>query len=249
MEIDRTRREGGAPPAPDLPHQRVDSPSISMPIRVRSAPARHRELKQQRRPRPPRKPIRWGLIIASLVGVLALGGGALTLYMLPGSIANADVGDCASFDRSATEQPYAVVRCGSPEAVYSVLRVLTDGGSCRDIAGATRSTVQDETNNRREICMGPKDGDPAQAVNVAQPGDCLTGTAGQEKRVPCTDPSATFRIVKRVDDVSNTQVSTTCDGVRDATSVYSWNWDTDDGTGPGVASYQTDAVFCLGPIG
>jgi hypothetical protein len=42
-------------------------------------------------------------------------------------------------------------------------------------------------------------------------------------------------------------VRTTCDRVPGANSVYSWSWDSDDGTGPAQASYQTDAVFCLGP--
>ena len=183
-----------------------------------------------------------------LVAIVLLGIGAASLFLLPGAIGNADPGDCASFDRSNASDPYAVVRCGSPQASLTVLQVVEGEGNCREVPGATRSTIETSNNQNREICMGPKGVDPQTSVNIAQPGDCLTGTSGEEKRVPCTSPEAHLQILKRVNNVSTTQVSTTCDGVPNASSVYSWTWDADDGTGPGIASYQTDAVFCLGPI-
>ena len=97
--------------------------------------------------------------------------------------------------------------------------------------------------------MGPKDADPASAVNVAQVGDCLTGASGQERRVPCTDPTATVQILQRVNDVSTTQVPTSLrPGARRQQRVL-----VDLGLRrrhrAGQASYQTDAVFCLGPSG
>jgi hypothetical protein len=242
MKIDYTRRRRAGWDAPAVPSQRVDSPS--MPIRLPPAPA----TKYNPKHKSARKPRRWALLVVPVIAVLALGTAFVTFYVLPGSIENADVGDCASFDRSHPQQPYAVVRCGSQQASLTVLDVLDGNGSCRDVAGATRSTVSTAGNNRYEVCMGPKCADPATAVNVAQVGDCLTGTTGQEKRVPCTDPSARLQILKRLNHVSTTEVSTTCNGVPDATSVYSWTWDSDDGTGPAIASFQTDAVFCLGPI-
>jgi hypothetical protein len=242
MEIDYNQRKASVPHVPDLPPQRVDSPS--MPIRV--APSRPKWPENHRMKKQPR---RWALIIVPAVAVLAIGVGLAFMFLIPGSIANASAGDCASFDRSRPGDPYAVVRCSSAQATFAVLDVVgenTEG--CREIAGATRSTVVVDGAQRREVCMGPKDLDPAAAINIAQTGDCLTGTTGQEKRVPCTDPTATFQILKRVNHVSTTQVPTTCNGVPAATSVYSWTWDSDDGTGPTTASYQTDAVFCLGPL-
>ena len=239
MEIGYTGRHTGSHRAPKVPAQRVASPS--MPIRVAPAP-------RKARPAKPKRPRRWGLLLVPLGMLAAAGGVLLTIYMLPGSINNAESGDCASFDRSSAQDPYATVRCGSSAAIFTVLKVVEGEADCRDVAGATRSTTSFDGNTRREVCMGPKDIDPASAVNVAQVGDCLTGASGQERRVPCSDPTATARILLRVDDVSTTQVRTTCDRVPGANSVYSWSWDSDDGTGPAQASYQTDAVFCLGPI-
>jgi hypothetical protein len=240
MEIDYNRWRAGVPHAPQLPPQRVDSPS--MPIRV--APNRP-GWPEKKKP----QPRRWALIVVPAVAVLAIGAGLAFAFLVPGSISNASTGDCASFDRSHPAEPYAVVRCSSAQATFAVLNVVDENTEgCREVAGATRSTVVTNGAQRREVCMGPKDADPSTAVNIAQSGDCLTGTTGQEKRVPCTDPTATFQILKRVNHVSTTQVPTTCNGVPEATSVYSWTWDADDGTGPAIASYQTDAVFCLGPL-
>ncbi len=56
------------------------------------------------------------------------------------------------------------------------------------------------------------------------------------------DPAAGQR---RLDHAGARHLRPGCPG-RD--SLYSWTWDSDDGTGPAQASYQTDAVFCLGPI-
>jgi hypothetical protein len=240
MEIDFTRRETGRHAA-RLPSQRVHS--RSMPIRVPPTPPAEPVRKQ-----PNKKPRRWALIVVPAIAVVVLGVGAASLFLLPGSIGNADAGDCASFDRSNPRDPYSVVRCGSAQASLTVLQVIEGEGNCREVPGATRSTIDTEGNQHREICMGPKDADPLTSVNIAQVGDCLTGTTGQEMRVSCTSPDAHLQILKRVNNVSTTQVSTTCDGVPNASSVYSWTWDSDDGTGPGIASYQTDAVFCLGPI-
>ena len=241
MEIDYTRQQSGRFEAPVLPAQRLESP-VSGPQRIPPAPSRHQKQKQ-------RRPIRRSLLVVPLIVALVAGAAGFALYLVPGAIANANVGDCATFDRSNSQQPYSTVRCGGSQAAFVVLQVIQGVGNCRDVAGATRSTVSTAGNVRREICMGPKAAAPAAAVHVAQVGDCLTGTTGSEKRVSCTDPSATVRILKRLNHISTTEVSTACNGVPDATSVYSWTWDTDDGTGPAQASYQTDAVFCLGPIG
>jgi hypothetical protein len=213
-----------------------------MPIRVPPAPEKKGPQK-----RAERRPRRWGLLLVPVV-VLAVGAALASWFLLPSSIDNAQVGDCASFDRSNPQSPYAAVRCGSSAAAFTVLQVINGEGNCRDVAGATRSTIKTDGNNRREVCLGPKTADPATAINVAQVGDCLTGTRGQERRVPCTDPTATLKILERFNNVSTIQVSTACNRVPNAISVYSWTWDSDDGTGPAMASYQTDAVFCLGSI-
>lgn len=219
-----------------------------MPVRIPPVTVTSQPPKRKPKRMPKRKPFRRSVLLVPLGVLLAAGAVAAIVFLVPGSIANATAGDCASFDRSSPQNPYATVRCGSSAATFTVLQVVEGDSTCRDIAGATRSTTQIEGNTRREVCMGPKDADPASAVNVAQVGDCLTGASGQERRVPCTDPTATVRILQRVNDVSTIKVPTTCDGVPGANSVYSWTWDSDDGTGPAQASYQTDAVFCLGPI-
>jgi hypothetical protein len=244
MEIHSTRRQAGSHRAPAVPSQRV----APLPMPVRVPPAPQGPTKKHQQPMTAKKPRRWGLLLVPL-GLLLVAGAVLgAMHLLPGAIDNAQVGDCASFDRSNPQSPYATVRCGSSAAAFVVLGVIDGEGSCRDVAGATRSTISTETGGRREVCMGPKNVDPATAVNVAQVGDCLTGATGQERRVPCDDPTATVKILKRVNDLSTLQVPTACDNVPGATSVYSWTWDSDDGTGPAQASYQTDAVFCLGRI-
>ena len=247
MEIDYTKRRAGSHRAPDLPAQRVDS-SMSMPIPIQSdpegTPGRRRRVPEQKKTK---KSIRWSLLLIP-VGIVMIVSGVLgALFLLPGSIDKARPGDCASFDRSHAQNPYSTVRCGSAAASFTVLQVIDGDGTCRDVAGATRSTISTESNVRREVCMGPKDVDPGTAINVAQVGDCLTGTTGQERRVPCNDPTAKVKILERINNLSNTQVNAACDEVAGASSVYSWTWDSDDGTGPAQASYQTDAVFCLGP--
>lgn len=236
MEIDYTKPEAGSHQAPEVPSQRAKPPS--MPVRVWPTPE----------PKPARKPRRWGLLLGSVAALAVVIGLGTWLLQLPGSIENAQVGDCASFDRSNPQSPYATVSCGSSAAAFTVLQVIDGNGNCREVPGATRSTVKNRDNTRREVCMGPKDANPAEALNVAQVGDCLTGTSGQERRVPCTDSSANLQILERFNNLSNTQVSTACDRVPNATSVFAWSWDSDDGTGPAMGSFQTDAVFCLGPI-
>lgn len=244
MEIDLTKRQVGSHRATKVPSQRVDSPS--MPIRVPPTPKGKRP--KQTEPSAPRPPRRWGLLLVPLAVLAVLGVVFGVVYFIPGSIDSATAGDCASFDRSRPDNPYATVPCSSSSAAFTVLQVIDGEGNCRSVAGASRSTISTESNIRREVCLGTKDVDPAAAVNVAQVGDCLAGAGGHERRVPCTDPAAETKVLLRVNNVSTTEVRTACDQVPGAESVYSWTWDTDDGTGPAQASYQTDAVFCLGPV-
>jgi hypothetical protein len=90
------------------------------------------------------------------VVVLAVGAALASWFLFPSSIDNAQVGDCASFDRSNPQSPYAAVRCGSSAAAFTVLQVINGEGNCRDVAGATRSTIKTDGNNRREVCLGPR---------------------------------------------------------------------------------------------
>lgn len=192
--------------------------------------------------------LNWQLALGLLAACVAVAAVAGTVYLMPGAIESAAPGDCASYTRSDTEDPYHTVSCGSSAATFTVLQVIDGEGTCRTVAGASRSVISTESGARREVCMGDKGVDPAGAINVAQPGECLSTGANRELRVPCSDPTATSKILKRVDDVPGTDVATSCEDVPDAISVYSWTWDTDDGTGPAEASFQTDAVFCLGPV-
>ena len=181
-----------------------------------------------------------------VVPIIVLVGAGVALFGFDRPIAGAAVGDCAAANRSATTITYVLTRCGSTSATLTVLQVIDGGGNCRDVAGATRAAVATDGDSQRTICLGPIGLDPAAAVNIAQVGDCLAGPAGQQHRVPCTSPDATSKVLKRIEDLSTTEVSTACDRVPDATGVLPLQWEGEDGTGGSASRYQTDVVLCLG---
>ena len=155
---DRLHRGGaqGAIARPTCPPQRVHSPS--MPIRVtggaRRGPASAAAAEDGDRA---------GRLLLVPVGVPGRRRrGAACPVPAPRIDRQRQAGDCASFDRSNAAEP---VRDGAlrqrRRPRFTVLQVIDGDGSCRDVAGATRSTISTEGNTRREVCMGPKDVDPA----------------------------------------------------------------------------------------
>lgn len=177
------------------------------------------------------------------VALIAIVAGGFYLYTVS-DIHKASVGDCASYDPSDDSSPYSRAGCGSDSATLRVLQLISVDQDCREVAGATQSTRDYSANQSVVACLGPKDADPAAALNLAKPGDCLTGADERAQRVSCDSPAVAFTILQRFNDVAKSQVSSTCTDVPKATAAYSWNWDTDQ-TGPQIQSLEVDAVFCL----
>lgn len=178
--------------------------------------------------------------LASLLVIGALVGGA---YLF--SPGGAQVGDCLRVDETDTESPYSFGDCADPATTFTVLQLVTEQGpDCRRVPGAVRSTTQFATDETWELCLGEKGVDPSTTINVAQRGDCLTGGSGPLRRVACDDPTAAFTILERVDNVSELDEPTACDGVPSATTSYSWDWEQESGPLAGFDP-AIDAVFCL----
>jgi len=177
------------------------------------------------------------------VAVIAIAVGGFYMYSLS-DIHKAGVGDCASYDAGDATDPYSRASCGSDSSTLRVLQLVSINDSCRDVAGATQSTRDYSTGETTQACLGPKDADPANSINVAQKGDCLTGADERAQRVPCTDPTVAFTILERYNDVAKSQVGTSCTTVPRATDAFAWTWQA-NGTGPQIQSLEVDAVFCL----
>jgi hypothetical protein len=177
------------------------------------------------------------------VALIAIVAGGFYLFTVS-DINRAAVGDCASFDPLDDSSPYSRAGCGSDSATLRVLQLIPVDQDCREVAGATQSTRDYSADQHVVACLGPKDADPAAALNLAKPGDCLTGADERAHRVACDSPAVAFTILERFNDVAKSQASTMCTNVPRATAAYSWNWDIDQ-SGPQIQSLEVDAVFCL----
>ena len=162
------------------------------------------------------------------------------------NIDNASVGDCATYDESA-DQPYEKADCADSAATYQVLKIVSGGEECKDVAGAERSITKE---GGGEICFGLKGVDPATAINVAKEGDCLAVVGNDASRTDCSSADATHEVLKRLTDVPKLDLSLDgggpCDDVDGATSTYSWTWTT-EGT-ISVPSLNHDVVLCLADL-
>lgn len=162
------------------------------------------------------------------------------------AVATAEVGECVQVDESNAENPYSTGDCADPATTLTVVARVVDGGDCRAVPGAVRSFTHFDEDATVEVCLGEKGVDPASTVNVAQAGDCLSGTGDERRRVPCTDPAATHTIVERIDGVSRIELPTACDDAPGATEIYSWTWESDGGLN--ISGLGVDAAFCLAPV-
>ena len=180
------------------------------------------------------------ILVATLAVIAGLYG--VNAYLKRNDISKAAVGDCASYD-SSTSNPYKLADCGSADAKYVVLKIVTGGEQCKTIAGAERST----TTAAGEVCLGLNGVDPNTAINVAKQGDCIAVSGDDASRVPCDSPKATHKVLKVLSNVSKvTGVGPDpCENVPDATASYGWTWQTTVG-GTAVSAPVYDVVLCLG---
>jgi hypothetical protein len=174
-----------------------------------------------------------------LLAAVALGGVgcSVTVGGVPARSSTPEKGGCVS---QAPGNTYRTEDCTSAGATFRVLKVLDQAASsedCYDVAGAEGKDYDATTDTF--LCLGPVDVDPRTAVNVAQPGDCVTDVEASEvKRVSCTDPTAAYRVLHRVEDGS--PLGTDCGDV--IGSSVTWSWSFQSGLG-----LDRKVVFCLAP--
>ncbi|ROT33600.1 hypothetical protein [Micromonospora sp. HM5-17] len=201
---------------------------------------------------PKKKRVFWtvaGVLGAVLVVMVLIGGGKDLLGSFLSDLAKGTdhidkvvVGDCLKETPRDGTSPYRIVGCDDAAATYKTLAVVKGGtrGSCINVAGANRSI----TNSTGTVCMGPKDVDPARAVNVAKEGDCLGVVGDDAQRVDCSDTDARYVVLARLSDVLKSDVERACATVPATVSTYAWDWGADPSGNP--AAGRVDVVLCLG---
>ncbi|MEO3815089.1 hypothetical protein [Plantactinospora sp. B24E8] len=182
-------------------------------------------------------------VLSALVTLALINGGKSVLRSLVDKdhINNVAAGDCLRESRTDRNSPYRIVGCDDAAATHKALAVVDGSGdSCIHVAGATRSV----TNRAGNVCLGPKDVDPAKAVNVAKEGDCLGQNGDEAQRVDCSGADAEYTVLKRIVGVPAADTKTACDDVPGAVGTYSWDWESELTANilPGVV----DVLLCLG---
>jgi hypothetical protein len=195
-------------------------------------------------PTVPARPRRWLLTVLALVVAAALVTAAVLVHRhnTRDRIDRAAAGDCAVDDFDRTPH-FRLVPCTDPAAEYRVLDTIAQDRSCADVAGASQSVPIDE----REICLGRRGVDPATAVNVARPGDCLylarPVSSGEPLRLDCGDPRANYRVLDRRASAGTLEArhGEPCQGVADSVTHYAWTW-----AESGFTALGSTTILCLG---
>jgi hypothetical protein len=183
--------------------------------------------------------------IIVLVVIVAVGLG-LTWFLNRDKVTNAKVGDCISVQGAEADAEYKIVDCTDAGATLKVLKVSDssdDDAACKNEAGATASYEE----GSKAVCMGDKNANPAEAVNVAKDGDCLAVEGQDAKRVACDSPGANTKVLKRLENVSTINEDKACDAVEGYTAIYTWTWKSYGGT-VNLPSLTDDVVLCLGDM-
>jgi hypothetical protein len=179
-------------------------------------------------------------VLLLLVAAILAGGGLTACSTGP------ETGDCVE----KSDDSYVKADCAT--ASLRVLERLDDSsGDCIAVAGVTES--YSDSSSDTVLCIGPREVDPAAAINVAQNGDCVTGVAANSDvhRVDCADPTAEAVVLSRIEDAT-TIGGDQCGSVPGVSSSYSWDMVTtgEDEYGLGsIDGLATDLLFCLGPVG
>lgn len=183
-----------------------------------------------------------------LVATLLAGGGLVACSTTP------DTGDCVE----KTGDSYSTADCATASLrvherlAFEAGRETPPTDECLDVAGVIETYRDFESGT--VLCIGPRDVDPAAAINLAERGDCVAGVtaAVDARRVGCGDPGAESVVVSRIDGSVNSTVYDLCESVRGATSSYSWSL-VDNDNRNGLTALGADALvdlhFCLGPVG
>jgi hypothetical protein len=180
-------------------------------------------------------------VLLLLVGMVLAGGGLVACSTGP------QKGDCVE----KSDDSYEKVDCAT--ASLRVLELLDDSsGDCIAVAGVTESFS--DTGSDSALCIGPRDVDPAAAINVAQDGDCFAGVRADSdvRRVDCGDPSAEAVVLRRIENASTIAGTDECSDVPGTSSSYSWDMVSTGDDPYGLASIDklgVDLLFCLGPPG
>jgi hypothetical protein len=187
-------------------------------------------------------------VVLVLVVTLLAGGGLVACSTTP------ETGDCVE----KTGDSYSTADCGTASLRVHE-RVAFEGvgeaaptDECIDVAGVTET--YSDFGSGTVLCIGPRDVDPAAAINLARMGDCVAGVTADlaVRRVDCADPAAESVVVSRIEGTVNTTVGDLCETVPGATSSYSWSLVNNDNL-HGVTSLGGDVLvdlhFCLGPVG
>ncbi|QYN36018.1 hypothetical protein K1T35_01235 [Pseudonocardia sp. DSM 110487] len=180
------------------------------------------------------------LRVLLLLAVAVLAGGGLTACS-----SGPQTGDCVE----KSGDVYVTADCGTAS-----LRVLerfdSFSGDCIPVAGVSESFSDTATNST--LCIGPRDVDPAAAINVAKEGDCVTNaTRTDVRRVDCADPTAEEVVLRRIEDATTIGGSDQCTSVPGTSTSYSWDMvTTGNQNGPSAADgLAADLLFCLGLVG
>jgi hypothetical protein len=180
--------------------------------------------------------------VLSLLVVALLAGGGLTACST-----GPETGDCVE----KSDDSYVKADCAT--ASLRVLERLDDSsGDCIAVAGVTES--YSDTGSSSTLCIGPRDADPAAAINVAKDGDCVVGVAANSdvRRVDCADPTAEAVVLRRIEKATTIAGMDQCSGVPGSNSSYSWDMVSTGDDPYGLNSIDkmgVDLLFCLGPAG
>lgn len=156
----------------------------------------------------------------------------------------AEKGDCLRDNGS----DYTEVPCSSLLATHVVLdRLPGSDADCRPVPGVYYTYLDSTGRGTAKVCVGFKDRDPANGINVARVGDCvLMGEGIKGQRVPCTTPGAS-RVLNRFEKAAVSMQ--TCNAVPGTTRVGGWRLKM-LGAGLNVelpGPKRFDVVFCLAP--
>lgn len=169
------------------------------------------------------------------------------------SLSSASKGDCVSGLVEGTKlSDVKVTDCSSSSATHKILDKVSSETACLTVAGAEAAVPVNPVVAVQYLCMGPKDVDPSQGVNIAKVGDCLIDDSSPNlinkvKKTECTT-TGSYPIQVVIKDGANTidrdnaYDKCTAAGASNPYTFYPWSM-TRYGDG---STLPNDIVFCLG---
>ena len=169
------------------------------------------------------------------------------------SLSSASKGDCVSGLVEGTKlSDVKVTDCSSSSATHKILDKVSSETACLTVAGAEAAVPVNPVVAVQYLCMGPKDVDPSQGVNIAKVGDCLIDDSSPNlinkvKKTECTTTgSYPIQVVIKEGantiDRDNAYDKCTAAGASNPYTFYPWSM-TRYGDG---STLPNDIVFCLG---